>query len=50
MKRRTKVLVSVGTAVALGLGGAGAAYAVQHQDRALPHTSIAGLDVGGRVR
>ena len=48
MKRRTKVLVSVGTAMALGLGGAGAAYAVQHQDRALPHTSIAGLDVGGR--
>ncbi len=48
MIRRSKVLVSTVAALALGVGGAGTAYALQHQSRALPRTSIAGADVGGQ--
>lgn len=50
MMRRTKLLVSAVAALAVGLGTAGTAYAVQHQDRALPRTSIAGLDVAGKTQ
>ena len=50
MNRRTKVLVSTVGALVLGLGGAASAYAVQHQDRALPRTSIAGMAVGGQTQ
>lgn len=49
MIRRTKVLAASAAALVVVLGGAGTAYAVQHQDRALPHTSIAGMDVGGQT-
>ena len=50
MNRRTKALVSAVGALVLGLGGAGAAYAVQHQDRALPRTTVAGIAVAGQTQ
>lgn len=49
MVRRTKVVVASVAALVVVVGGAGTAYAVQHQDRALPHTSIAGMEVGGQT-
>ena len=49
MIRRTKVLATTAAATVVIVGGASAAYAVQHQDRALPRTSIAGVDVGGKT-
>ncbi|MEO7071209.1 MAG: L,D-transpeptidase family protein [Nostocoides sp.] len=49
MIRRTKVLAATAAALVVVLGGAGTAYALQNQDRALPHTSIAGMDVGGKT-
>ena len=47
MIMRTKVLAATAATLVVVLGGAGTAYAVQHQDRALSHTSIAGMDVSG---
>lgn len=49
MIMRTKVLAATAATLVVVLGGAGTAYAVQHQDRALPHTSIAGMDVSGQT-
>lgn len=50
MKNRTKVLVSTAIAVPLVLGGGASAYASYYSDRALPSSSVAGVDVGGMTR
>ena len=49
MIMRTKVLAATAATLVVIVGGAGTAYAVQHQDRALPHTSIAGMNVSGQT-
>lgn len=50
VKKRTKVLVSAAIAVPLVLGGGATAYASHYRDKALPGSSVVGLDVGGMTR
>lgn len=50
MKRRTKALVSGAVAVPVVLGVSGSAYGFYYRDRALPGSSVAGMDVAGKTR
>ncbi len=44
------MLTSIGVAVPLALGAAGTAYGAYYRDRALPGSSVAGIDVAGMTR
>ncbi len=50
MRTRTKVLTWVGIGVPVLVGAAGAAYATYYHDRALPGSSVVGIDVAGLTR
>lgn len=50
MKRRAKVATAVGIAVPVAIGSAAAAYGVHYRDRALPGSSVVGIDVAGMSR
>ncbi|MBT9256837.1 L,D-transpeptidase/peptidoglycan binding protein [Phycicoccus sp. MAQZ13P-2] len=50
MSTRRTLLLTAAVAVPLALGGAGTAYAAHYQDRALPGSSVGGVDVAGMTR
>lgn len=50
MNKRAKLLVSTAIAVPIVLAGGATAYASHYRDRALPGSSIAGIDVAGMTR
>lgn len=50
MNKRRRVIVAALTAVVLSLGAGATAYAAHYQDRALPGTQVAGMDVGGQTK
>ena len=45
MKKLTRVLVATTATLAIAVGGAATAYAAHYQDRALPGSSLAGVQV-----
>ena len=50
MKKLTRVLVATTATLAIAVGGAATAYAAHYQDRALPGSSLAGVQVSGQTR
>lgn len=50
MKKSSRVALVVVAALALVSGGAATAYAAHYQDRALPGSQVAGVDVAGLTR
>lgn len=50
MSTRRTLLLTAAVTVPLALGGAGTAYAAHYQDRALPGSTVAGVDVAGMTR
>ena len=50
VRRRTKILGGGAVVTGLALGGGATAYGAYYQDRALPGTTVAGLDIAGMTR
>ena len=50
VKRRTKVLTALAVTVPVAIGSAATAYGFHYRDRALPGSSVVGIDVAGMSR
>jgi len=50
VRRRTKILGGGAVVTGLALGGGATAFGAYYQDRALPGTTVAGLDIAGMTR